>query len=452
MYYTIREGDNDVAKGDFKATIILDDAAGNKSSPYSNVQNVANLSIDAHSPVITQMTVPSGDIGPGGVVNVTIQADGSGYTAATSTTINGILLSSSRVTFSAQSGGVYTLSYTVAVGDNEVPRGSLQVSVYLRDAAGNIGGPFTNLDPNSLLIYSVLPTATISGTQSVCEGDNAGLNVSLTGKSPWSFTLSDGSASTEYTDINSSPYQIVMIPSVTKTYSITQVRDVNGITNTGSGSAKVTVNTRTDVNIINLKSAYNVKDPPVLLEADVSGGTFSGPGVNSSTGYFDPGVADTTNSPHTIYYTYTNPSGCLSMDSAMVFVLGAQGDIFISRSVYCDFNDPFTVTAANGAGANGTFKLLNASGQEVSGLNDNGDNSAVIDPGVLSVGSYTVKYDYFDVIDLSLTKNFSIETAAQPSILTPVQTVFCQNEPSLSLTSDVAGSVFDGSGSYGKCW
>ncbi len=447
--YTVRAGDTDVGPGELKARILMNDPAGNPSSPVTSLQNVSAVTIDAHAPVVQGMQVPSGDIGPGGNVTVTVHADGNGYTSSTATTINGVSISSSRVTFTEQSGGDYTLSYTVATGDNEVPRGGLQVRLYLRDAAGNVAGPFSNIDANSLLIYTSLPTASLSGTQSVCEGDNAGLSITLTGKSPWSIKLSNGSTTDEYTSINNSSFQITLSPVTTHTYTITEVKDVHGTTNTGSGSAKVTVNSRTDVQITNLQSAYNVTDDPVLLQASVAGGTFSGPGVNSSTGYFDPGVADTTNSPHTIVYSYTNPSGCVSMDTAIVFVLGAEGDVYIPKPVYCDFNNPFTVTAANGAGATGTFKLLNPSGSEVPGLTDNHNNTAVIDPGSLAVGSYKVIYEYTDIIPLSLEKGFSVETASQPSFLTPGKTVFCQNEAPVALTSNVSGATFQGPGVTG---
>ncbi len=449
LSYTVQEGDNDVAAGGLQASIILNDQVGNASSPVTTVQNVNQLTIDAHSPVVQQMQVPAGDIGPGGIVNITIHADGTGYTATNLTTINGISLSSSRVTFSEQSGGLYTLSYTVAEGDNPVSRGGLQVRVYLRDAAGNIGGPWSNLDPNSLLIYTARPTATISGTQSICNGDIATLTVSLTGKSPWSFKLFNGSTTNDYTDINTASYQIIITPTTTTTFTVTEVTDVNGVTNTGSGSAKVTVNARTDVQIINLAAAYNILDPPVLLEASISGGTFSGPGVNSSTGYFDPAVADTTNSPHTIFYTYTNPSGCVSKDSAMVFVLGAKGDIFIPKTVYCDFNDPFSVTAVNGTGTTGSFKLLDSAGDEVTGLTDNGNNTAQVNPQVLAVGNYTVVYEYVDIIPLSLTKDFLVETVSQPTILTPTASEYCQNAPTVALTSNISTAVFQGPGVTG---
>ena len=155
--------------------------------------------------------------------------------------------------------------------------------------------------------------------------ESAGLNVFLEGRSPWSFDLYDGATTTTYNNIAVNNYALTITPDQTATYRVTTVTDVNGVVNSGEGNPKVVVNEKTYVEIINLASGYSVEADPVELEANISGGTFSGPGVITATGYFDPGIADTIDSPHTIYYTFTNPNGCTSVASALVFVLGARG-------------------------------------------------------------------------------------------------------------------------------
>ncbi len=50
----------------------------------------------------------------------------------------------------------------------------------------------------------------------------------------------------------------------------------------------MTVDEVTDVKIINLAAGYDVDADPVQLEANISGGIFSGPGVISATGFFYP--------------------------------------------------------------------------------------------------------------------------------------------------------------------
>jgi hypothetical protein len=358
LRYTVQQGDTDVGPGELKATVILIDPAGNVSLASTTVGNTGALTIDAHPPVVNRMEVPDMEVGVGGAVQVTVTADQTGYVAVSGTVVNGIPLSSSNVAFTEQGGGLYLLSYTVGIGDNDVPSGQLKVSLVLADLAGNTNTAYTILPANKLEVYTTLPTAVLAGTPAICEGEQAEMQVFLTGRSPWSFTISNGTTTSEYTDITVSTFRFELSPVATSTYTIPLVTDRNGVLNVGSGNVKVTVNEKTDVEIINLATGYSVEADPFPLQANVMGGVFSGPGVISATGYFDPGLADTVNSPHTIFYTYTNTAGCTSVASALVFVLGAEGDIFIPSGIVCDYSDPFEVQASNIAGVTGSFRLL----------------------------------------------------------------------------------------------
>ena len=448
LKYTVNEGDNDVATGNLTASLQLQNSTGNLSqietTLYSN-----SLSIDANSPVVTSISVDDGVYNIGDEIVVDIKADGNNYAATNDTYINGVPLSFSNVRFSNVSGNNYRLYYEVRSVDPEVLPGNLEVVVYLRDGAGNIGGPYDEVEPNSLSIYTALPSAILSGTQGICEGEEAELTVSLTGRSPWRVYLSDGSSNTEY-EVNSSPYTIRVSPPVTTTYSIDSVVDVNGTPNAGTGTATVSVSEKTDVEIINLNSSYYIEADPVQLEANPSGGVFSGPGVNSATGVFDPGEADTVNSPHTIYYDYTNATGCTSTDSALVFVLGAEGDLFIPKEVYCDYSEAFTVTGSNVAEDTGSFTLYDANNAEIDGMTDNGDNTATVDPSVLVEGAYSVEYKYFDGTWFFLKKSFLIETVESAEILIPDQNEYCQSAVPFEMAASDPLAVFSGPGVTGN--
>ena len=448
LSYVVQEGDNDVQTGELLASVILVKPSGNVGLPYTDIGNTASVSIDAHAPVISQVEVPDLEVGVGGTVEVTISADEAGYVASAGTTINGIPLSSPRVTFFDRLDGLYEIKYVVGAGDAEVAPGKLTLRVVLTDPSGNANVPYLLVEPNSLEIYTDLPVALIAGTPEICEGESAALTVFLEGRKPWSFDLADGTDTISYEEITSNVFNISMAPTVNTTYRIVEVRDVNGVVNVGSGSVPVKVNKKAKVEIINLASGYNYEHDPVKLEANVAGGIFSGPGVFSETGYFDPGVADTLNSPHTIYYTYLNTNGCVSVDSAVVFVLGANGGLYIPSDLVCSNAQPFMAYASNVSGVTGSFVLLNAGGQPVDGLTDNGDNSAEIDPGQLVEGQYTIEYEYVDIIPLYLRRNFVVEAVASPGILN-LDDSYCQNEEPVQLQSDITGAVFEGPGVTG---
>jgi hypothetical protein len=88
------------------------------------------------------------------------------------------------------------------------------------------------------LAFSVrpLPTAAITGNQTINFGDAALLSLALTGDAPWKYTLSDGTTGTA----DRSPFVANIKSDQTKTYTITKVNNICG-DGTSSGSAAVIV-------------------------------------------------------------------------------------------------------------------------------------------------------------------------------------------------------------------
>ncbi len=404
--------------------------------------------IDAHPPVISRLEVPSIEVGPDGTVQVTITADGNGYSFGSGTTVNGVPLSSSNVTGTEHTGGLYELSYVVSTSDQYVSPGDLEVSLVLADPAGNISTSFTSVQTNSLEVYTIRPTVVLAGTPEICEGESAELSVFLQGRGPWTFTIYDGTDLTTYEDVEINTYTIYVSPVALTTYSVQDVWDYNGVKNSGNNDWDVMVMEKTEVAITNLAPGYTIADERVLLEANVSGGTFSGPGVISSTGYFYPNIADTVNSPHTIVFLYLNENGCTSRTSSLVFVLGVEGDLFIPDSIVCEEGEPFTVNGSNVNGSIGSFRLKDASQQYVGGLIDLGDNSATIDPALLSAGEYTVEYIYFDVVTQTLKKTFVVEELPIPRI-TSLESEYCTSDPATKVVMSDPRCIVEGPGISG---
>ena len=442
----VEGGQNYLASQSIPVSDLIISSGQLQSMAYNSSITQGNDPIDARSPVVTKLEVPSLAVGPGGRVDVTLMADGTGYEAGTGTRINGIPVDSDRVTFTERTSWVYVLSYVVSEEDQEVAPGGLEVTVVLVDPAGNPGNPYSVLEPNELEIYTALPRAVLAGPPEICEGEEVNLDIQLEGRPPWELILDDGTSSTTYSGISSSETSIVVIPTGTTTYKINKVTDINGVENVGSGEVEVTVHRRTEVNIINLSAGYALDSEPVTLEADVAGGVFSGPGVISATATFYPEVAGMTDLPHTIVYTYENEYGCISEDTREVHVLGGEEAFLIPDTVVCSNDDPFTVTVLNLAGNTGTFRLLDSGGGLVPGMEDQGDNSATIDPEILEPGIYEVEFQYDGLDELILRRSFRLESVSLPDILNADLEAICQNSEPLRLQSNLEKVVFEGDG------
>ena len=83
------------------------------------------------------------------------------------------------------------------------------------------------------------PSASISGSQSICSGDGVRLSVNLTGVAPWNITYTDGTTSTTVTGILSSPYTFAVTPATSRNYTLTNVFAT--CSGSVSGVASVTV-------------------------------------------------------------------------------------------------------------------------------------------------------------------------------------------------------------------
>lgn len=89
------------------------------------------------------------------------------------------------------------------------------------------------------------PTASISGTTTLCHSDSAVVSFTLSGTYPLSLTYNDGSGNITVNNIGTSSYQFNtgILPSSTN-YSLISVADVLGCSTVGSGSANITVLTK----------------------------------------------------------------------------------------------------------------------------------------------------------------------------------------------------------------
>jgi len=451
--YQVSGSDSDVLNSAaLTGQIAFNDAAGNVSLAKPVVAVSPSFTIDAHAPVISLVSAPDSTYIPGETLIITISADGNGYSLSPETFINGISFSSGRFTLNG-AGSAYTLHYPVQNSDAEVSSGNLPINIVLKDASGNKSIPVTSF-ANNLAVYTTKPTATITGSGSICKGDSGTVFVNLTGRAKWNLVVWDGTKSLMFNQISSSPFSFKVAPQSSANYTIQSVTDNSGLTNTGTGTVFVTVNSPTPVSINSLGSAYSVESLGVILSATPSGGVFSGPGVISAQNKFYPEFAGVPDSPHTIMYSFTNGFGCISKDSAIVSVIEASGGISV-EDLYCYNAEPFTAFAfTDPANIPGVFELrLNGTLiPNGNGIHDNGDNSVTISPRLLSPGNnYLLTFVYYFNEFLQLNKNFYIEYIEPPKILgLPDPANICVNASSINLAGNAANGYFTGIGVSGN--
>jgi len=110
--------------------------------------------------------------------------------------------------------------------------------------------PTDNMEVYLIEVLESLPTAVIEPPGVICEGDDGTLTLTLDGDLPFTIQLTadDGinpPTVTTYTNVVDNPFIITVNPTVTTTYTITQVIDVDGtVNNNPSDSVTLIVNPR----------------------------------------------------------------------------------------------------------------------------------------------------------------------------------------------------------------
>lgn len=106
---------------------------------------------------------------------------------------------------------------------------------------GNASGTYT-------LAVADPPTATMSGTDTLCRRDTALLSVSFTGTAPWTFIYTANGVPVDTITTDSNPYFIPVSPASTTTYALSSVSS-GSCGGTVAGSATIVVHPRPTVAI-----------------------------------------------------------------------------------------------------------------------------------------------------------------------------------------------------------
>ncbi len=286
--------------------------------------------------------------------------------------------------------GVATISAPTLFnsGVTNVPAGS---SVILRWTISNGVCPTSSDDVQ--LTNDNLPTGSLSGTTSICNGGSALLTFTLTGIGPFDVDYTDGITTTTLSNVSNGA-TISVSPSSTKTYSITRVNDLGTdgsclATSFGS-SAVVTVNQLPVGNSI-AAGTYIVCSGTSLNitpTTNVVGSTFTWTGNNGSggSGAITDTPVNTTASSIDITYTVT-PTG-----PGVTFCIGTPFTIIVTVNPIPVITNPtLTTTMCSGAGALSFTPTINVPGSTYSWTSTilSGTFSSGVTPGPVSSSPIT---------------------------------------------------------------
>ncbi len=209
----------------------------------------------------------------------------------------------------------------------------------------------------------------------------------------------------------------------TITYSYT---DANGCT--GTNTTSITVNPLPVVTITPVADLC-VNAAVVTLNANPTGGTFSGPGVVGNT--FDPAAAGP--GTHTIDYTYTDGNGCTGTNSIDIIVNALPVITITPVADLCANAAPVTLTA-NPTG--GTF-----SGTGVTG--------STFNPITAGPGPHIISYTYTDPAGCTATETITINVNPLPVVDAGTYPAVCMDGAAITLAGTPTGGTFSGTGVVG---
>ncbi len=211
-------GAGDIAAGTVTLTLTTNDPAGECPAVSDDVVITIEeaATVDAGTPQ---------SICAGNPVTLTGTIGGSATSATWSTSGDG--------TFDDAS--LLNAEYTPGTGD--IAAGTVKLTLTTNDPAGVCPAVIADV----VITITDAPTATLSGDNTICQGESTDLTITLTGVGPWDIVYSDGVTNFNIDDILTSPHVFTVTPGTTTTYNLVSVSDSCSPTGTVDGTATITV-------------------------------------------------------------------------------------------------------------------------------------------------------------------------------------------------------------------
>ncbi len=214
------------------------------------------------------------------------------------------------------------------------------------------------------IIVKPSPTLTLSAnTFNICSGDTAHITMTLTGTSPWSLIISDGTNNIPYNNITTPSYSANVVPLATATYTLVSLTDATGCQFTEPQTIQVLVNPAPPAVITPQGSPAACLGDSVTMMASV--------GLNFTYVWFKDGVQIPGAQLYVLHakeggnYTVqvTSPIGCKKLSAPQLVTIHPLPVVNLGNDTVLLLNKNLQLNA--GAGFTGYFWSTGATGQFV---------------------------------------------------------------------------------------
>lgn len=149
-----------------------------------------------------------------------------------------------------------------------------QAGTYTVSSVSNASGCTSTGTGSVIVTTQALPTASISGTTAICGAQQANLTFTLTGNGPFDVVYTDGTSDFTLNNITTGA-TVPVSPTSNTTYTIVSVADNSATpcTNTGTGSAVISVSPPPQANFSTLQETCNGTNTAYQVSFQITGGS-----------------------------------------------------------------------------------------------------------------------------------------------------------------------------------
>jgi hypothetical protein len=370
-----------------------------------------------------------------------------------------------NVTWSSSNGGTFSpnankWNATYTPGAAAIAAGTVTLTIKSDDPSGSC----TDVSDQLIVTIKPTPTASISGTTTICSGSSTGITFTGTPNTTVTYTVT-GVAGSSTINIGASGTATLttaaLISSTTYTLTNSTYSTAPSCSQTISGAATVTVNSPAIANA-NLDQTVCASSPNVTLAGGVSGaatsGTWSGgtgtfsPNATTLTAIYTPSASEIAAGTVTLTLTTNDPAGpCPAALDQMVVTINpsAVANANVDQTVCASSANVTLAGTISGAATTGTWS---------GGAGTFSPNAATLTatytptPGEISAGTVTLTLTTNDPAGPCPSVSDQMIVTINPSAVANANAdqLVCASSPNVTLAGILGGTATSGIWSGGS--